>query len=47
MCEPRDAAEAIVASAVRSLKTAVEAITMGALYHVAKPFDAHETFAII
>ncbi len=47
MRELNDDAEVIVVSAVRSLKTAVEAIKLGAFDYVTKPFDVHEILALI
>ncbi len=47
MREVNDDAEVIVVSAVRSLKTAVEAIKLGAFDYVTKPFDVHEILALI
>ncbi len=45
--ELNDAAEVIVVTAVHSLKTAVEAIKLGAFDYVTKPFDVHEILALI
>ncbi|MEK7205192.1 MAG: response regulator, partial [candidate division NC10 bacterium] len=45
--ELNDQTDVIVVTAVKSLKTAVEAIKLGAFDYVTKPFDIHEILALI
>src|SRR3990172_4580962 len=45
--EANDSTDVIVVTAVKSLKTAVEAIKLGAFDYVTKPFDVHEILALI
>jgi DNA-binding NtrC family response regulator len=45
--ETNDATDVIIVSAVKSLKTAVDAIKLGAFDYVIKPFDIHEILALI
>ena len=45
--EANDSTDVIVVTAVKSLKTAVEAIKLGAFDYVTKPFDIHEVLAFI
>ncbi|MEK7338853.1 MAG: sigma-54 dependent transcriptional regulator, partial [candidate division NC10 bacterium] len=45
--EANDSTDVIVVTAVKSLKTAVEAIKLGAFDYVTKPFDIHEILALI
>ena len=45
--ELNEQADVIVVTAVKSLKTAVEAIKLGAFDYVTKPFDIHEILALI
>ena len=45
--EANDSTDVIVVTAVKSLKTAVEAIKLGAFDYVTKPFDIHEVLALI
>jgi DNA-binding NtrC family response regulator len=45
--EANDTTDVIVVTAVKSLKTAVEAIKLGAFDYVTKPFDIHEILALI
>jgi len=45
--EANDATDVIIVSAVKSLKTAVDAIKLGAFDYVTKPFDIHEILALI
>jgi DNA-binding NtrC family response regulator len=45
--ELNEATDVIVVTAVKSLKTAVEAIKLGVFDYVTKPFDIHEILALI
>ncbi|OGC02099.1 MAG: hypothetical protein A3G35_09880 [candidate division NC10 bacterium RIFCSPLOWO2_12_FULL_66_18] len=45
--ELNEQADVIVVTAVKSLKTAVEAIKLGAFDYITKPFDIHEILALI
>jgi DNA-binding NtrC family response regulator len=45
--ELNEQTDVIVVTAVKSLKTAVEAIKLGAFDYVTKPFDIHEILALI
>ncbi|HSB68796.1 MAG TPA: sigma-54 dependent transcriptional regulator [Candidatus Methylomirabilis sp.] len=45
--ELNDQTDVVVVTAVKSLKTAVEAIKLGASDYVTKPFDVHEILALI
>jgi two-component system response regulator AtoC len=45
--EMNDQTDVVVITAVKSLKTAVEAIKLGACDYVTKPFDIHEILALI
>ena len=45
--EANEQTDVIVVTAVKSLKTAVEAIKLGAFDYITKPFDIHEILALI
>ena len=45
--EANEHTDVIVVTAVKSLKTAVEAIKLGAFDYITKPFDIHEILALI
>jgi DNA-binding NtrC family response regulator len=45
--ELNDQTDVVVITAVKSLKTAVEAIKLGACDYITKPFDLHEILALI
>jgi DNA-binding NtrC family response regulator len=45
--EVNDQTEVVVVTAVKSLKTAVEAIKLGASDYITKPFDIHDILALI
>ncbi len=45
--ELSDQTDVVVVTAVKSLKTAVEAIKLGATDYITKPFDVHEILALI
>ncbi|HYL82042.1 MAG TPA: response regulator, partial [Candidatus Acidoferrum sp.] len=45
--ELNDQTDVVIVTAVKSLKTAVEAIKLGASDYVTKPFDIHDILALI